>query len=478
VHLSASELAAMVHGRVVGDSSAVSSSYVNDSRRVVRGACFVALRDARDGHDFVGDALARGASTALVERDPVREALPSSTALVVVEDTVAALATAASAVRDRLVDVTVVGITGSTGKTSTKDLLAGALPPARRVHAAVESYNNEVGLPLTILATPEDAGVVIAEMGARSAGNITELAAVAQPSVGVVTGIGTAHAEHLGGIEGVARVKGELLETLPSDGVAVLDADDPWTPSLAARSAAPVVLVGRGASVTCRLVSVDLDDELFARVVVDTPAGSVAARLGLRGEHQAANALFAVAVGWWLGVAPDEISAGLSTARGSAQRMELRTSTSGVRVLDDSYNANPTSMAAALRALARLPVSGRRVAVLGEMRELGPQSDELHAEIGGLVVEAGVDHLVAVGPGGSAIAAGTDEKVRVTEVADAGEAVDALAELVAGGDAVLVKASRAVGLERVADAVAPRSSRPARVPAPESAAAQAPGGSP
>jgi UDP-N-acetylmuramoyl-tripeptide--D-alanyl-D-alanine ligase len=477
VHLSARELAAIVRGRVVGDPAAVASSYVHDSRRAGPGACFVALRDVRDGHDFVGDAFARGASTALVERDPVGDALPGSRALVVVDDTVAALADAAAAVRERLVDVTVVGITGSTGKTSTKDLLVAALGAARRVHAAVESYNNEVGLPLTMLETPEDADVVIAEMGARFAGNVSELAAIARPGVGVVTGIGAAHAEHLGGVEGVARVKGELLEALPTDGVAVLDADDPWTPALSARSAAPVVLVGRRASATCRLVSVELDEELFARVVVETPSGPVAARLGLRGEHQAVNALFAVAVGWWLGVDPDDLAAGLSSARGSAYRMELRTSPTGVRVLDDSYNANPTSMAAALHALARLPVSGRRIAVLGEMRELGAQSEELHARIGAVVVQTGVDHLVAVGAGGAAIAAGTAGAVRVTELADADAAVDVLAELVAPGDAVLVKASRAIGLEHVAHAIAPRPSVD-RDATPESAAGRASGGRP
>jgi UDP-N-acetylmuramoyl-tripeptide--D-alanyl-D-alanine ligase len=324
----------------------------------------------------------------------------------------------------------------------------------RVVHANAESFNNEIGLPLTVLGADERTEVLVTEMGARFPGNIAELCAIAQPRIGVVTNIGMAHTEHLGGRDGVLAVKGELFDALPASGVAIVDGDDPISERLVLRSAAPVLRCGRGAGTDVRLSECALDDQLRAALVARTPWGEVETRLSVRGEHQAVNALYAIAVAGSLGVAPDVIAAGLAAAVGSRWRLELERRTDGVVVLNDVYNANPTSMAAALRALLALPAAGRRVAVLGDMRELGAESAAAHAEVGALAERLGVDVLVGVGEGGAQIVdAATGIGTRLA-VADAPDALDVLAEVeppLRRGDVVLLKASRAVGLERVAD---------------------------
>jgi UDP-N-acetylmuramoyl-tripeptide--D-alanyl-D-alanine ligase len=374
--------------------------------------------------------------------------------LVQVADPGRALIALASAVRTRLAGLEVVGITGSTGKTSTKDLTAAAVAAGRVVHANPESFNNEIGLPLTVLGADERTEVLVTEMGARFIGNIAELCAIAQPRIGVVTNIGMAHTEHLGGRDGVIAVKGELLEALPASGVAVVDADDPITEQLVARTAASVLRCGRSGDADVRLTECALDDQLRAALVARTPWGEVETRLAVRGEHQAINALYAIAVAGSLGLAPDSIAAGLAAATGSRWRLDLERRADGVVVLNDVYNANPTSMAAALRALAALPATGRRIAVLGDMRELGRESDAAHVEVGALAERVGVDVLVGVGEGGALIveaANGVETRVAVADAAGALDALDVVEPKLQRGDVVLVKASRAVGLERVAD---------------------------
>jgi UDP-N-acetylmuramoyl-tripeptide--D-alanyl-D-alanine ligase len=454
MRLTAAEVAATSSGEVVaGDPGTTFESFGNDSRVLAPGACFVALRDNRDGHDFVDAAFAAGAVGAIVSRVPgglVDAANAGGRAIVRVDDPARALMQLATAVRARLERLHVVAITGSTGKTSTKDLTSAALGAGLVVHANPESFNNEIGLPLTVLGADELTEVLITEMGARFAGNIAELCAIARPTIGVVTNVGLAHAEHLGGPEGVLAVKGELLEALPRSGVAVVDGDDPVTPRLVARGIAPVLRCGSGPGVDVRLTRCTLDDELRASLVAKTPWGTVATRLGVRGVHQATNALFAIAVAGSLGVAPDVVAAGLAAATGSRWRLELERRPDGVTVLNDAYNANPTSMAAALRALAALPVTGRRIAVLGEMRELGEHTADAHTAVGELVSRLPVDVVVGVGERGAVItAAATTVPVRV-DVVDAAGALTAVLEIVKPGDAVLVKASRAVGLELVA----------------------------
>jgi UDP-N-acetylmuramoyl-tripeptide--D-alanyl-D-alanine ligase len=454
MELSAGDIAAITGGTLLaGSADARATSFVIDSRVVEPGACFVALVAERDGHDFVPDAFARGAGVAIVT-DSHEHRAPEGSAVVRAESGFGALAALGRAARSALGDVVVVGITGSAGKTGTKDLTAAALAPRFALQASPGSYNNEAGVPLTLLRAPAGTEAVVLEMGARAHGDIATLCAVARPTVGVITNIGLAHAGSLGGREGVARVKGELLEALDASGTAVLDADDPATPELATRTDATVVLVSRDAGADVRITDVVLDADLRPRFTLSSPWGSRHIVLAVRGAHQVVNASLAAAVALSHGVAIDAVAAGLAAVQPAPWRMEVARTADGVVVLDDAYNANPSSMAAALEALARIDVSGRRVAVLGEMRELGELSAPEHAALGDLVGAAAVDALVAVGPETAPLAEhARDAGVAVTEVPDAATALDAVAGFVHGGDAVLVKGSRAVGLELVATAL-------------------------
>jgi UDP-N-acetylmuramoyl-tripeptide--D-alanyl-D-alanine ligase len=459
VELSAAEVASITHGTLTAGTPDVrATSFVIDSRVAEPGACFVALVAERDGHDFVPDAFARGARIAIVNDDRDHHA-PDGTAVVRVQHAFDALADLGRAARVALADGLVVGITGSAGKTGTKDLTAAALSAHYSTHASPGSYNNEAGVPLTLLAAPPGTEAVVLEMGARAHGDIAALCAVASPTVGVITNIGLAHAGSLGGREGVARAKGELLEALDESGTAVLDARDPATPGLAARTVASVVRVAAGdASDTVdadvRATDVSLDADLRPRFTLASPWGNAEVELALRGAHHVVNAALAAAVALSHGVAVDAVAAGLATVQPAAWRMEMARTAHGVVLLDDAYNANPSSMAAALEALARIEVPGRRVAVLGEMRELGELSASEHAALGDLVGASAVDTLVAVGPETAPLAEHARAAgVAVTEVPDAATALDAVAGFVHGGDAVLVKGSRAVGLELVATAL-------------------------
>lgn len=446
--LSARDAALRTGGKHVG-ADAIAHGVAFDSRTLVPGEAFVALRDERDGHDFVDDAFARGAAFALVERVPSSGAGP----LVVVPDAAAALTELARAARARL-DATVIAVTGSAGKTSTKDLAAAAIGAGIPTHANRASFNNKIGLPVTLLGTPEDAGAVVLEMGARFAGNITELCEIALPSIGVITHIGLAHAEHLGGRGGIAHVKGELLEALPPDGLAVLNADCGHSVAQRHRTKAAVLTVGEAPGADVRVSGLEVDDELRPAFVLDSPWGRAAVRLSMRGAHQAVNGAQAATVALYLGVELDAVVHALATAGSAEWRMQLTRSPGGVTVLDDSYNASPAAMVAALDALACLPVQGRRLAVLGEMRELGEVGPAEHARVGEAAVKAGVDVLLLVGSGADAIAAGArGGSVEIHRVTDAATAGRLVAQLVAPGDAVLVKASRAVGLEEVAIAL-------------------------
>ncbi|MSO79174.1 MAG: UDP-N-acetylmuramoyl-tripeptide--D-alanyl-D-alanine ligase [Acidimicrobiia bacterium] len=450
--LTAGDIAAATRGELVGPTDAIATSMTIDSRVLLPGAGFVALRGERDGHDFVADAFARGASLA-VTAVRFEASMPGAT-LVCVDDTMQALTDMAHLARSRVRDATVVGITGSAGKTATKDLTAAALGRTRRVHASPSSFNNEAGVPLTLIGAPDDVEVVVVEMGARFNGNIADLAVIAQPQVGVITHIGMAHAEHLGGRTGIARVKGELLEALPANGLAVLNAECDATDALARRTAARVIRVGRSATSDVRAVDVTLDGELHLSFVLESAWGTAPVVLGLRGEHQVENALEAAAVALELGVPLDDVAAGLAEARTATRRMDLVRTAGGVLVINDAYNSSPTSAAAAVRSLASLDVPGRRIAVLGEMLEIGDASDAEHEAIGALAAASGIDVLIAVGRQSERFAAGASgSRVSVLTVADRDEALEAVMREVQSGDAVLVKASRAVGLERVAESL-------------------------
>jgi UDP-N-acetylmuramoyl-tripeptide--D-alanyl-D-alanine ligase len=455
MRLTAEEIAEATGGELHGNPAASADSYAIDTRRLDAGGCFVALRGERDGNKFVADAWKRGATIAVVTRAPAR--VRAGRAVVLVPDSLAALGALGDYARHRLPAATVVGITGSAGKTATKDLLAAALAGSHRVHASPASYNNEAGVPLTLLAADDDTEVIVTEMGARFAGNITELCTIAEPQVGVITHVGMAHAGLLGGREGIARVKGELLEALDRDGVAVLDADDAFTPALAARTRARVLTVSRGDSPSAdvRAVDVVLDDELRPSFLLETPWGTIPVCLSVRGEHQAVNAAMAATVALELGAPLERVADGLARAKTSAWRMDVTRTPEGITVVNDAYNASPTSMAAALRSFRHLAAGKRRIAVLGEMLELGDHSVAEHERIGRLAVDSEVDVVIAVGAGARPIAdaARAAGAQQVIQVEDADGALAAVNEHTHAGDAVLVKASRAVELERVAEAL-------------------------
>ena len=448
----AREIARRAGGRVVGDEDATIDAWAFDSRVLADGACFVALRGARDGHDFVAAAFGAGARVALVDHGFDASALKPNAgrALVFVDDTLGALQQVARSLRADRPDLHVVAVGGSTGKTSTKDLLAAALAP-RGCYANAESYNNEFGLPITLCNTPAVARVVVTEMGERFAGDLRDLCAIARPDTGVITNVGLAHAEHLGGRDGVVSVLSELLEALPASGTAVLNADDAATPGLAAATDASVVTVGAGAGADYRIGVVTTDDRLRPSFEL----GGQRFDIPLHGRHHAQNAAMAIAVAHRVFALPlDEIALELAQATPGRWRMELLETDAGVTVINDAYNANPTSMEAALVALAHFELApgARRFAVLGDMRELGAHHDDAHRELGERAAALGFDVLVGVGAGGEVIARAARTGVAdVHAVADAAEAVRLVAPMVRGGDAVLVKGSRALGLERVAE---------------------------
>lgn len=457
MHLTLREIAEATTGALTGGPpDEVATSFTIDSRGLEAGACFVAVRGNRDGHDFVSDAFRRGAAVALVAHRPSDV---HDRALVLVADPLVALGDLGRLARGRLAGATVVGVTGSAGKTSTKDLTAAALRRRMVVRESPGSFNNESGLPLTLLGADPTTEVIVAEMGARFEGNIRHLCEIARPNVGVVTHVGLAHAEHLEGPDGIARVKGELVDALPASGLAVLNADDEATPALTARVRAHVLTVGLDAHRHPDVLvgEVRLDPELRAAFALTSPWGSGEIRLGVRGHHQAVNAAMAATVALHLGVPFAEVCAGLAEATSASWRMQLERSPGGVVVLNDAYNASPTSMTAALQSFAHLPVTGHRIAVIGEMLELGTHADREHERVGELAAASALARLVVVGPGARAIAKAARRvapELSVDEVDDTDGVLALLGGALGAGDAVLVKASRALGLERAAAALA------------------------
>jgi len=426
----ASEAALAAGGRLTGPDAELSGVSI-DSRTVAAGELFVPVLAERDGHDFIDDALAAGAAAYLTAMPP------RGATAVVVDDTATALAELGRFARSKF-DGPVVGITGSVGKTSVKDMVAAAIGADRPTHASPMSFNNELGVPLTLLNCPEGAEAVVVEMGARGMGHIAWLCSLAQPTVGVVTAVGAAHTELFGSVEAVAEAKGELVESLDRSGVAVLNADQPLVAAMASRTEAAVLTFGRIAG-DIRASGVSLGDGLCPRFRLETPNGQADVALAACGEHMVDNALAAAAAAA-VGVGVEEIAAGLGSAELSPWRMEVTELASGAVLINDAYNANPMSMAAGLRSLAAVD-RPRRVAVLGVMAELGDRAAAEHAAIGVLARELSIEVIsVATADYG------------LPPVDDASAAVAALGRL-EGDTAVLVKASRAAGLEAVAAAL-------------------------
>jgi len=436
---------------VRGDRATTVDGVTQDSRDVQPGMLFVPLVAERDGHDFIADAVAAGASAYLTARGVAGV----DAAAVEVDDTMAALTALAREARARLGAVPVVGITGSVGKTTTKDLLAAVLGRGRRVWASTRSFNNEIGVPITLLTAPADAEALVVEMGSRGAGHIAELCRTARPTMGVVTTVGLSHTSELGSLAAVVSAKRELVEALPAaadGGVAFLNAGVPEVLSMAEGSGARVVTFGEGGEVQARDLTVD--DDLVPRFVLRSPGGEAPVRLGARGAQSVDNALAAAAVAIELGVSLEDVAAGLAEPTLSPLRMEVLRATGGARLLNDTYNANPLSMRAALHSLAALPAQ-RRIAVLGTMAELGDFEAAEHAAIGSLAARLGVQIVSVDAPGYSS---GESTVIEATGIEGALAALSDLGGLDAD-DAVLVKGSRVAGLERLVQHLAPSPER-------------------
>lgn len=398
-----------------------------DSRSLQPGQLFVPIVADRDGHEFIPAALARGAAAYLTA--DYRSELGGTA--IEVADTVRALMALAAARRADF-SGTVIGITGSVGKTSTKDLAWAALAASRVTWANERSFNNEQGLPTAILNMPSGTELLVLEMGMRALGEITDLCRIAQPKIGVVTIVAEAHGDRVGGIDGVARAKSELIAALPADGVAILNADDRRTKAMSSISAAPVLLFGESKGSDVRIGALSVDNLARASFQLDTPWGNCEVHLGVSGRHMAHNAAAALACVGATGGDLVAAASALTTAGLSSMRMEVVYTQSGALILNDAYNANPTSMRAALETLAQLPAS-RHVAVLGLMAEITDAAAEHRAVL---------RHAEALGI--EVIAFGTD----LYGIVPVDDPIVALGSL-ARGVAVLVKASRVVGLERL-----------------------------
>ncbi|MFE2551845.1 UDP-N-acetylmuramoyl-tripeptide--D-alanyl-D-alanine ligase [Streptomyces sp. NPDC059355] len=460
IALSLAEIADITGGRphdIPDPSVRITGPVVIDSRQVEAGSLFAAFDGEHvDGHDYAERAVASGAAAVLAAR-------PVGVPAIVVADVEKALGALARAVVERL-GTDVVALTGSAGKTSTKDLIAQVLQAHAPTVWTPGSLNNEIGLPLTALRATEETRHLVLEMGARGIGHIEYLTGLTPPRIGLVLNVGTAHIGEFGGREQIAQAKGELVEALPAEadgGVAVLNADDPLVRAMSARTKARTVLFGEADDADVRATEVRMTPAGQPSFTLHTPTGCGEVTLRLYGEHHVSNALAAAAVAHVLGMSTEEIATALSGAGTlSRWRMEVTERADGVTIVNDAYNANPESMRAALRALAAMGGTakaggGRTWAVLGPMAELGDASLAEHDAVGRLAVRLNVSKLVAVGGreaswlqlGAYNEGSWGEESVVVS---DAQAAIDLLRSELRPGDVVLVKASRSIGLERVA----------------------------
>lgn len=445
------QISTWAHGTLLaGDPQRTVTDICTDSRALKPGDLFLALRGEKfDAHDFVPQAARLGAAGAVVENAPAD--LPADFPVIRVADTLRALQDIAAGHR-RTLSLKVVAITGSNGKTSTKDFTAAVLGERFRVTKTQGNFNNHIGLPLTMLRAGAWDEIAVWELGMNHPGEIAPLAKLAAPDAAIITNIGTAHIEFMGTREAIAQEKGMLLEALGSSGHAVLPAEDDFTESLAARTKARVLRTGiGGGEIQATAISTDENGSRFT--VKNAHGESAAAHLPVPGEHMIRNALLAISVGTIFGLSLEECAAGLAKMQLTGGRLETKR-IRGIRVLDDSYNANPDSMIAALRTLAAMP--GRHIAVLGQMGELGVESERGHRSVGEAAAREKIACVITVGP----VAAGIAEAARaggVGHILTAGTGAEAAAFLRAiarEGDTVLVKGSRSARMENVIAAFA------------------------
>jgi len=427
-----------------------------DSRTLQPGDLFVPLRGENfDGHKFVEQAVERGAAGAMVEEN-WKGSTPKNFALIRVADTLAGYQTLAANYRTSL-PLKVIAITGSNGKTSTKDFVAATLAKKFRVSKTEGNFNNHVGLPQTMLAANREDEIAVWEIGMNHAGEVAALAKLAAPDIAIVTNVGIAHIEFLGSREAIAEEKGALAEAIGENGTVILNADDPFSERIAKRTRARIILAGiENGSVRASEVRQSATGSEFT---ILEGAHRCRAQLPVPGVHMVQNAILAIAAGRVFGLSLEECAAGLASTPLTKARLQIK-EINGIQFIDDSYNANSDSMKAALRTLIELDADGRRIAVLGEMGELGDESERGHREVGEAAAALGIDELIAVGAIGQAMAraaqkAGLEKSVAVDST---DEAAERLADHARAGDLILIKGSRTARMERVLDAFAKRQS--------------------
>lgn len=447
-----SQLAEWCDGKLLqGRPADVCASVSTDSRTLGEGSVFVALKGERfDGHDFIKTAAERRAGV-LVASQLTADTVRFPGAIVHVRDTLVALQMLAWRYRQFRKDVFVVGVTGSSGKTSTKDLLAAALSRRHRVNATKGNLNNHIGLPLTVLATELSDTCGVWEMGMNHPGEIEVLAEIAAPDAAVITNIGVAHIEHMGSREAIALEKGMLVESIRPDGVVVLPAADDFASSLRARSQAPVLTVGINAGeVRAESLRQGGSGMLFDLV---SDHGRVSVELPLIGEHMVVNALLASAIALRQGISGEEIASGLSGVQIAGGRLQRKTA-GGLTLIDDTYNANPDSMRAALATLSTLECRGRRIALLGRMAELGEHAESAHRDIGRAAAAAGLSLVLTVGDEAASIAeAAASAGTESLSFADHEEAAAWLKSQASRDDLILLKGSRSAAMEKIIEAL-------------------------
>jgi UDP-N-acetylmuramoyl-tripeptide--D-alanyl-D-alanine ligase len=435
-----------------GDPAAMITNVCTDSRVLKAGDFFLALRGEKfDGHTFVKEAARRGALGAVIDQ-PI-DGLPEDFCVLQVKDTLEALQQMSGEYRKAL-PIQVVCITGSNGKTSTKDLASAVLRERFQITRTEGNLNNHIGLPLTMLKLRSSDQIGVFEIGMNHPGEIAPLAALARPDVAVVTNVGVAHIEYMGSREAIAKEKGALVEVLPPSGTVVLNSDDDFSCSIASMTKADAIYCGLGENANIRATDLTQD---FSGMKFQLHAFGkvVAAQLPVPGIHMVRNALLAVGVGHAFGMSIEEAAAGLTNLQLTKGRLEQKV-VRGVQVLDDTYNANPDSMKAALLTLSQMSTNGRRIAVLGRMGELGSESERGHRSVGQAASDLGLDCVVTVGDEAALIAdeAWRGGVAKVVKVKDQEEAIKALREYARAGDLILVKGSRSSKMERIVEGLA------------------------
>jgi UDP-N-acetylmuramoyl-tripeptide--D-alanyl-D-alanine ligase len=449
------QIAALAEGKLsAGDANIVVDKISTDSRTLKRGELFVAIRGENfDGHEFVEAAARSGAAGAIVDAD-WKGKVPAQFAIIRAPDSLSAYQNLAANYRKSL-SLKVLAITGSNGKTSTKDFAASVLARKFRVTKTEGNFNNHVGLPRTMLEATGQDQIAVWEIGMNHPGEVAALAKLAAPDVAIITNIGIAHIEFMGSQEAIAAEKGALAEAVGPEGTVILNGDDPFSKEIATRARARVMFAGtREGTIHATDIQQSSDGSEFT---ILEGAHRCRAQLPVPGLHMVQNALLAVAAGRTFGLSLEECATGLAAAPLTKARLQIK-EINGVQFLDDSYNANPDSMKAALRTLKELDVDGKRIAVLGEMRELGIESDRGHQEVGQAAAELEIDQLIAIGEIGAGIATAARQAglEKSASVGSTTEAAELLAEIAEPGDLVLIKGSRLAKTELVIDEFARR----------------------